>query len=44
MADNPNDADNFTRRSFTFRRMKSWQIWSLAIFVVLLLIAYFLWA
>ncbi len=33
--------DKFARESFTFRRMKRWQIWALlAAVVIMLLIAY----
>jgi hypothetical protein len=34
------EADKYTRESFTFRRMKKWQIWALiAVLVVLVVIA-----
>jgi hypothetical protein len=42
MARNQDD-DRFARESFTFRRMRPWQIWALTLVVVLLaigLIAY----
>lgn len=41
MANNPNNADRYTRESFTFRRMKPWQIWALGVVLVLLLLGLF---
>jgi hypothetical protein len=36
--------DKFARESFTFRRMKPWQIWSMsAIVLVLVVVALLLW-
>jgi hypothetical protein len=36
--------DKFARESFTLRRMKPWQIWSMsAIVVVLVVVALLLW-
>ncbi len=40
MADND---PKFARESFTWRRMKPWQITALAVIVVVLLIIYFWW-
>lgn len=44
MANNPNDGDRFARESFTFRRMKRWQIWGLLIVIGLLVIGLIFWA
>lgn len=45
MANNPNDGDRFARESFTFRRMKRWQLWGLVIVIVLVvMIGLFFWA
>jgi hypothetical protein len=36
--------DKYARESFTFRRMKPWQIWSMsAIVLVLVVVALLLW-
>jgi hypothetical protein len=35
--------DEYARRSFTFRRMLPWQIWTLAAVIVVILIAIFAW-
>lgn len=43
MARDPEDTDRFARQSFTFRRMRSWHIWSLLVaLVVLVLLVIFL--
>lgn len=44
MADNPNRGDRFARESFTFRRMRPWQLWSLLIVIGLLVIGLIIWA
>ncbi|MCR4264705.1 hypothetical protein [Nitratireductor sp. ZSWI3] len=33
-----NDKSGFTRESFTFRRMKAWQIWALLAVAILLIV------
>jgi hypothetical protein len=43
MARDPNNADRFTRESFTFRRMKPWQVWALLLVAIFVLIGLFLW-
>lgn len=37
---NDDEKQKFARESFTFRRMRKWQIWALLSVVVILLIAY----
>ncbi|EHK57141.1 hypothetical protein [Allomesorhizobium alhagi] len=44
MANNRDDPDRFARESFTFRRMRSWQLWSLLIVIALLVIGLLFWA
>jgi hypothetical protein len=44
MVNDRNDRDRFARESFTFRRMRSWQLWSLLIVIALLVIGLFFWA
>ena len=36
-------ADGYTEKSFTFRRMKPWQIGALAIVVAVLVVLAFMW-
>jgi hypothetical protein len=35
--------DEYARESFTFRRMRPWQIWTLTAAVVVILIGIFAW-
>lgn len=41
MSNNEKNPEKFTEQSFTFRRMKSWQVVALVVVVVLLAILYF---
>lgn len=38
MPDNPTHDDSYARESFTFRRMKTWQIWTLSAIVAVLVV------
>ena len=39
MQSNDTNADRYTQQSFTWRRMKPWQIWALAISAVVIVVA-----
>ncbi len=40
MSDTNQSDDRFARESFTFRRMRPWQIWTMSIVVLVLLVAF----
>jgi hypothetical protein len=45
MAENiPHQDDRFARESFSFRRMKQWQLWGVSLFAVVVVVLALIWS